>query len=88
MKYSHYLASLCLLFSTYCYSQDYQIEDKYRGDPFFRKIDMNKLRKDCTYPPNYRQLSEYEQKKYMMIVHYAVLNLILQVYMNLFIKSQ
>lgn len=63
MKYSHYLVSLCLLFSTYCYSQDYQIEDKYRGDPFLRKIDMNKLRKDCTYPPNYRQLSEYEQKK-------------------------
>ena len=63
MKYSHYLVPLCLLFSTYCYSQDYQIEDKYRGDPFFRKIDMNKLRKDCTYPPNYRQLSEYEQKK-------------------------
>ena len=63
MKYSHYLASLCLLFSTYCYSQQYQIEDKYHGDPFFRKIDMNKLDKDCTYPENYRQLSESEQEK-------------------------
>ena len=63
MKYTHYLASLCLLFSTYCYSQDYQIEDKYRGDPLFRKIDMNKLDKDCTYPENYRQLSESEQEK-------------------------
>ena len=63
MKYSHYLASLCLLFSTYCYSQQYQIEDKYHGDPFFRKIDMNKWDKDCTYPENYRQLSESEQEK-------------------------
>ena len=63
MKYSHYLASLCLLISTYCYSQYYQIEDKYRGDPLFRKIDMNKLDKDCTYPENYRQLSESEQQK-------------------------
>ena len=45
MKYSYYLASLCLLFSTYCYSQYYQIDDKYRGDPFFRKINMNKLEK-------------------------------------------
>ena len=63
MKYSHYLVSLCLLFSTYCYSQHYQIEDKYRGDPFFRKINMNKLEKDCTYPPNYWQLSGSKQEK-------------------------
>ena len=63
MKYSHYLVLLCLLFSSYCYSQHYQIEDKYRGDPLFRKIDMNKLDKDCTYPENYRQLSESEQEK-------------------------
>ena len=63
MKYSHYLVPLCLLFSSYCYSQHYQIEDKYRGDPLFRKIDMNKLDKDCTYPENYRQLSESEQEK-------------------------
>ena len=57
MKCSYYLASLCLLISTYCYSQYYQIEDKYRGDPFFRKINMNKLQKDCTYPLDYWQLS-------------------------------
>ena len=63
MKYSHYLVPLCLLFSTYCYSQHYQIEDKYRGDPFFRKIDMNKLEKDCTYPQNYWQLNELERKE-------------------------
>ena len=63
MKYSHYLVPLCLLFSTYCYSQHYQIEDKYRGDPLFRKIDMNKLEKDCTYPPNYWQLNELERKE-------------------------
>ena len=63
MKYLYYLAPLCLLFSSYCYSQHYQIEDKYRGDPLFRKIDMNKLDKDCTYPENYRQLSESEQEK-------------------------
>ena len=63
MKYSHYLVPLCLLFSTYCYSQHYQIEDKYRGDPFFRKIDMNKLDKDCTYPQNYWQLNELERKE-------------------------
>ena len=63
MKYSHYLVALCLLFSTYCYSQHYQIEDKYRGDPFFRKIDMNKLEKDCTYPQNYWQLNELERKE-------------------------
>ena len=63
MKYSHYLVALCLLFSTYCYSQQYQIEDKYRGDPFFRKIDMNKLEKDCTYPQNYWQLNELERKE-------------------------
>ncbi len=63
MKYLHYLASLCLLFSTYCYSQHYQIEDKYRGAPFFRKIDMNKLEKDCTYLPNYLQLSDSKQEK-------------------------
>ena len=62
MKYSHYLVPLCLLFSTYCYSQHYQIEDTYRGDPFFRKIDMNKLEKDCTYPPNYLQ-SIYDSKE-------------------------
>ena len=62
MKYSHYLVALCLLFSTYCYSQHYQIEDKYRGDPFFRKINMNKLEKDCTYPPNYLQ-SIYDSKE-------------------------
>ena len=63
MKYSHYLVLLCLLFSTYCYSQHYQIEDKYRGDPFFRKIDMNKLEKDCTYPPNYWQLSDSKREE-------------------------
>ena len=63
MKYSYYLASLCLLFSTYCYSHYYQIEDKYRGDPLFRKIDMNKLEKDCTYPPNYWQLDSTKQQE-------------------------
>ena len=63
MKYSHYLASLCLLFSTYCYSQHYQIEDKYRGDPFFRKINMNKLEKDCTYPLDYWQLDNIKQQE-------------------------
>ena len=62
MKYSHYLVPLCLLFSSYCYSQHYQIEDKYRGEPFFRKINMNKLEKDCTYPPNYLQ-SIYDSKE-------------------------
>ena len=62
MKYSYYLASLCLLISSHCYSQHYQIEDKYRGDPFFRKINMNKLEKDCTYPPNYLQ-SIYDSKE-------------------------
>ena len=63
MKYSYYLASLCLLFSTYCYSQHYQIEDKYRGDPLFRTIDMNKLEKDCTYPPNYWKLDNSKQQE-------------------------
>ncbi|WP_334320662.1 hypothetical protein [Gilliamella apicola] len=63
MKYSHYLVPLCLLFSTYCYSQHYQIEDKYLGDPLFRKIDMNKLEKDCTYPPNYWQLSDSKREE-------------------------
>ena len=63
MKYSYYLASLCLLFSTYCYSQHYQIEDKYRGDPFFRKININKLEKNCIYPINYWKLSESEREK-------------------------
>ena len=63
MKYSYYLVPLCLLFSTYCYSQHYQIEDKYRGDPLFRKIDMNKLEKDCTYPPNYWQLDNSKQQE-------------------------
>ena len=63
MKYSYYLVPLYLLFSTYCYSQHYQIEDKYRGDPFFRKINMNKLEKDCTYPLNYWQLNDSKQEK-------------------------
>ena len=63
MKYLYYFASLCLLFSTYCYSQHYQIEDKYRGDPFFRKINMNKLKKDCTYPLDYWQLDYTKQKE-------------------------
>ena len=63
MKYSYYLASLCLLISSHCYSQHYQIEDKYRGDPLFRKIDMNKLEKDCTYPPNYWQLDNSKQQE-------------------------
>ena len=63
MKYSYYLVPLCLLFSTYCYSQHYQIEDKYRGEPLFRKIDMNKLEKDCTYPPNYWQLDNSKQQE-------------------------
>ena len=63
MKYSHYLVLLCLLFSTYCYSQHNQIEDKYRGDPLLRKVDMNKLEKDCTYPANYWQLSGSKQEK-------------------------
>ena len=63
MKYSYYLASLCLLFSSYCYGQYYQIEDKYRGDPFFRKININKLEKDCTYPLDYWQLDYTKQKE-------------------------
>ena len=63
MKYSHYLVPLCLLFSTYCYSQHYQIEDKYRGDPLFRKIDMNKLDKDCTYPLGYWRLDSIKQQE-------------------------
>ena len=62
MKYTHYLASLCLLFSAYCYSQNYQIDDKYRGEPFFRKIDMKKLEKDCTYPLDYWQL-DYSKRE-------------------------
>ena len=86
MKYSYYLASLCLLFSTCCYSQHYQIEDKYRGDPFFRKININKLGKDCTYPLDYWQLDDSKQKKYMIFVHYTILNSILKAYINLFIK--
>ena len=63
MKCSYYLASLCLLFSTYCYGQYYQIEDKYRGDLFFKKINMKKLQKDCTYPPNYWQLSDSKREE-------------------------
>ena len=63
MKYSYYLAPLCLLFSTYCYSQHYQIEDKYRGAPFFRKINIKKLETDCTYPPNYWQLSDSKREE-------------------------
>ena len=63
MKYSYYLVPLYLLFSTYCYSQHYQIKDKYRGDPFFRKINMNKLEKDCTYPLDYWQLDNTKQKE-------------------------
>ena len=63
MKYSYYLASLCLLISSHCYSQHYQIEDKYRGDPFFRKININKLEKDCTYPLDYWQLDNTKQKE-------------------------
>ena len=63
MKYLYYLAPLCLLISSYCYSQHYQIEDKYRGDPFFRKIDMNKLEKDCTYPLDYWQLDNIKQQE-------------------------
>ena len=63
MKYSYYLASLCLLFSSYCYGQYYQIEDKYRGDPFFRKININKLEKDCTYPLDYWQLDDLKKQK-------------------------
>ena len=64
MKYSHYLVSLCLLFSTYCYSQHYQIEDKYRGDPLFKTIDMNKLENGCTYYSTIHwQLSESKQQK-------------------------
>ena len=63
MKYSYYLVPLYLLFSTYCYSQHYQIKDKYRGDPFFRKINMNKLEKDCTYPLGYWQLDSTKQQE-------------------------
>ena len=63
MKYSYYFAPLCLLFSSYCYSQHYQIEDKYRGDPFFRKININKLEKDCTYPLDYWQLDSTKQQE-------------------------
>ena len=63
MKYSYYLVLLYLLFSTNCYSQHYQIEDKYRGDPFFRKININKLEKDCTYPLDYWQLDSTKQQE-------------------------
>ena len=63
MKYLHYLAPLCLLISSYCYSQHYQIEDKYRGDPFFRKININKLETDCTYPLDYWQLDSTKQQE-------------------------
>ena len=63
MKYLYYLDPLCLLISSYCYSQHYQIEDKYRGAPFFRKIDMNKLEKDCTYPLDYWQLDNIKQQE-------------------------
>ena len=42
MKYLYYLAPLCLLISTYCYSQHYQIL-------FFRK--------NAKYPPNLYYLS-------------------------------
>ena len=63
MKYLYYFAPLCLLISSYCYSQHYQIEDKYRGDPFFRKININKLEKDCTYPLDYWQLDNIKQQE-------------------------
>lgn len=63
MKYSYYLASLYLLFSTYCYSQHYQIEDKFRGDLLFRTINMNKLEKHCAYPPNYWKLDNSKQQE-------------------------
>ena len=47
MKYSFYIGIIFSLFSTYCYSQSFDIDEKYRGDLFFSKIDMQKLGQDC-----------------------------------------
>ena len=47
MKYSFYIGIIFSLFSTYCYSQSFDIDEKYRGKPFFSKIDMQKLGQDC-----------------------------------------
>ena len=61
MKYSFYIGIIFSLFSTYCYSQSFDIDEKYRGKPFFSKIDMQKLEQDCTFPLNYPELDYSKQ---------------------------
>ena len=61
MKYSFYIGIIFSLFSACCYSQSFDIDEKYRGDPFFSKIDMQKLEQDCTFPLNYPELDYSKQ---------------------------
>ena len=61
MKYSFYIGIIFSLFSACCYSQSFDIDEKYRGDPFFSKLDMQKLEQDCTFPLNYPELDYSKQ---------------------------
>ncbi|SCC23217.1 hypothetical protein [Gilliamella intestini] len=63
MKHSFYIGIVFSLVSAYCYSQPFDIEEKYRGDPYFSKVNMQKLEKDCTLPLDYEDLDAAKQAK-------------------------
>jgi hypothetical protein len=48
MKHLFYIGIIFSFFSTCCYSQQFNIEKKYRGNSFLNKVDMQKLEKDCS----------------------------------------
>ncbi|KFA58296.1 hypothetical protein GAPWKB11_1793 [Gilliamella apicola] len=61
MKHLFYIGIIFSFFSTCCYSQQFNIEKKYRGNSFLNKVDMQKLEKDCTLPLNYWEVDELKQ---------------------------
>jgi hypothetical protein len=48
MRHLFYIGIIFSFFSTCCYSQQFNIEKKYRGNSFLNKVDMQKLEKDCS----------------------------------------
>lgn len=61
MKHSFYIGIVFSLVSAYCYSQPFDIEEKYRGNSFFSRVNMQKLWKDCTLPLDFEELDVSKQ---------------------------
>ena len=48
VKRSYYLGFLLLIYTSFCYSDTYMIDEKYTGAPFIKNINLSELIDNCT----------------------------------------